>query len=312
MSYFSDVARDCVFDTGRLGITIMKYSECAPPILIKLYEQLTDTHNIYQTQHEEDESDSFAQLVNYLSCKSVPYIQIEGRPVVFWAKKELQDNTAIAMLSKLLSDTKEMEKVWKTISKNSIAINNGIENENDYLIFWRACHDGILEYRKGGKLTKSDHKKQYQEIHDLALQLAEKMEQSDFFKDRSNIQPRDLFWSGGIEAMLSYVNTAFHAQEDEKFREEEFIYLFVHYMFGYKELLVNIADKANELTNIKPLVLKPKDPNAYIQHFVITLSKFFRSKYGKPLHATVAATALVIFQDDSITETWVAKLVKGK
>ncbi len=97
--------------------------------------------------------------------------------------------------------------------------------------------DGILEYRKGRKLTKSGHKKEYQKIHDLALQLAEKMEQSDFFKDRSNIQPRDLFWSGGFEAMLSYVKAANHAEEDKKYCEEDFIFLFVHYMFGYKELL---------------------------------------------------------------------------
>lgn len=81
-------------------------------------------------------------------------------------------------------------------------------------------------------------------------------------------------------------------------------------LFGIS--LSNIAVKARELTNTKPLVLRPRDANAHIQHFAITLSKFLRNKYGKPLHTIVAATTSVIFQDESINANWVAKLVKDK
>jgi hypothetical protein len=140
------------------------------------------------------------------------------------------------------------------------------------------------------------------------------MGQSDFFKNRANIQPNDLFWKGGIEAMLAYVKArpTIHAEEDKKRCEEEFMYLFAHYMLGYKELLKNIADKANELTNTKPLVLRPNDTNAHIQHFVITLSKYFRNKYGEPFNKTVADITFVIFQDEAINENRVSKLVKNK
>lgn len=308
MPHFIGQAHNCIFEK----ITIMKYSKHAPKILIRWYERLTDTRNNYQTQDEEDEDDSFAQSVNYLSSKSVPHIKIEDRTVVFWAKKELHDKIAITMLGKLLSDTTEMKNVWRKISKSSIAINNGIEDENDYLLFWRACHDGILEYQNGSNLTKDDHKKQYQDIHDLALQLAEKMGQSDFFKNRANIQPRDLFWDGGIEEMLSYVKAAHHAEEDKKRCEEDFMLLFAHYMFGYKELLKNIADKANELINTKPLVLKPNEPDAHVKHFTATLSNFFRNKYGKPLDNEVVATAAVFFPGYSVSGNALGKRVRGK
>lgn len=298
------------------SLSKIKYCEHAPKILIELFESMICASKEDQNRDQDPDANSAAwhKTMLYLASKSKIQIERNGKPIVFYAKSELPDCEAFPLLEALLVTSPDMAKAWETISKLNDALNDGADSDTNSLAMWRVCHDSILEYNRGSNLTPRDHKTQYKEIANLALELSSRMGQADYFGDRSNFSPNVFFWPNGIDAILDHVNSETESEERREDREKTFFLLLNHYVCDHDVVLKKIADTANQVADRKPRLAKAFAKKADVHRVILALSKHFRRTYGKPLHGTVAAiaTALFGYKRGIISESAVGHLVRGK
>lgn len=201
----------------------------------------------------------------------------------------------------LTSDT--MKHAWDSIARRCP---NGSDLNKEAEGIVLMCAMAICDARWELRMTPAKRRTQLRTIGTRSRELAELLRGTRELNHNILVE---FLEQAEIDAFLSKVID--NSTGKKKIKKLELMYAGGS-LPSLDELLDRIAAEAERVSHRKPLVRKPKSPNALLHLLVRSLSPWFRKRYGLPLHETVAAIAAVALEREDVDPTLVRFLVKDK
>lgn len=267
-----------------------KYPDWAPTELVESLKTRRKYNHIMTSTAQNKAVDYMLEhSTNIEACSEEQKQELRARYHDSFVLFPLEEQ--IEILERLLTN-ENMEKGWKSLSKR-------IKNANEYDKFWNTCMEAITEGRRSYQRSGAQHKEHFEKIEKYASTLSKLLEETaemiyfpitklisdgkiDRFRTQLHIPPEK-----NVQHVRSYLNGVIP---------------------DIQAILHKVAVKAEEISKVEPLVKKVNSNNAEIHYLVRSLSKYFSTQYGQPLHGVVAATAGVIFDKPEIDADYVHKL----
>lgn len=282
----------------------MNFPDWAPPILVWAYNRYPQPHEYPVGEYPIRLSDDahIAQLLE----EDVKFKQMSKqgqenyRTSLNRSKFSLPKEMGKELLGKLITDL-NMAPAWASLASR-------VKDDAQLLYFWHQCEKGILGWRGAQKLSPNQRRDFYLKIHRQAFELSQLINEADEF---NNYSCAELLSTDSLNALRNVLNLEIRRSGGEDNVNELTRFFLAEGTPSIHHLLNDIAAKALQFSQERPLVRKPKSENAALHHFVRELSRYLKEEYGTPLHEVVAATAGVIFDQPGIDLDYVSKLVRN-
>ncbi len=235
-------------------------------------------------------------LVELHLLAQTPPSRVKELKYRLWMKLPRSEGTEL--LGKLINDQR-MKSAWTAIEKR-------VKDNDDHLLFWRACQDGVHKWRSDLKLTKIQRKEFFIKIQKLASDLSDMMHQTNEFK---GYRYEPLVKPSEIARFLKLLEGPEFKTEELGKRVHRIRLLLPLISPNVHAVLGDIGGKAGQFAQQRPLVLKPNSESAGLHYFVRLLSEYLRGKYGQPLHEVVAITAGVVFDKEDVDVGYIRSLL---
>ncbi|SIR91562.1 hypothetical protein SAMN05880566_1446 [Janthinobacterium sp. TND4EL3] len=273
------------------------FPDWAPSSLI---EQLERTRTYHERHSISDPDQIVSDTLRREEFSGLTEQAIEDfRASVYRSSLFLPGDEELQLLERVLTDLR-MKVVWNILQRREKA-------ESDYRCFWSACSGAIVGWRGEPKHSAKERRAHFQKIFEHAAELQSLLGKSKEFHYYSI---NGLIKDANVEWLLDVLGA--ETSIDEKNDISYAHFCLAEVVPPVHLLLQDIAEKAQEYAEHRPLVLKPRSENAPAHYFVRALSEYLRSRYGQPLHEVVAVTVSVIFDDIDIDIDLVRKLVAQK